>query len=297
VIDASYRKLVIINITNPAAPTLASTFGGDTLSLMDAYAGGNYAYVVGTGGLWVLDVSNPALPTQVGHSAAITHPSSVYVAGSYAFVVGDVKLWVINASIPTNPVVAGTYDMQESSGNVYVSDNYAYVLMPNYGLRVLDISNPANPTLVGQSEFDTWNSGEDVRVAGDYIYIAQSSNGLVILRPTALQVSPAAVTWLAQVGGANPPARTVNVGSTGSAVAWTAALNPAVGWLDAAPLSGTSPTNIALTANIAGLPVGQYNTQLVVTAAAGIGNSPQTIPITLNVVPEVHNLYLPLIPR
>jgi hypothetical protein len=218
----------------------------------------------------------------------------VYVAGNYAYVVGS-EFRVVDVSNPASPVVVGTYTLQEGGQGVYVSGNYAYVATCNSGLLVLDVSNPANPTKVG--EYNTLGCAKDVRVAGNYIYLADSDNGLVIVRPTALQVSPTAVTWLAQVGGANLPARTVNVGSTGTAVAWTAALNPAVGWLNAAPLSGTSPTNIALTANIAGLAVGQYQTQLVIQASEQVQGSPQTIPVTLIVVEHLYEIQLPLIVR
>jgi hypothetical protein len=105
------------------------------------------------------------------------------------------------------------------------------------------------------------------------------------------------VTWLAAAGGPDPAARVVTVESTGRPLAWTAVLSPTVGWLAAAPLSGTTPSAITLTAAIAGLPIGQYNTRLIVTAGAGSRNSPQTIPIALSVAQEVYDLYLPLILR
>jgi hypothetical protein len=70
-----------------AAPTAASSFGGDTLPMTNVRAIGNYAYVVGDGGLWVLDVSDQAHPTQVGY-AAMTSVGSVDVAGNYAFAGG-----------------------------------------------------------------------------------------------------------------------------------------------------------------------------------------------------------------
>jgi len=287
-----YSKLWIVNVANPAAPTVAGSVRDAAYSFLDVYVAGNYAYLVGSGGLWVFNVSNPAQPTQVGYSAGSIY--RVYVAGNYAYVVGS-EFRVVDVSNPASPVVVGTYTLQEGGQGVYVSGNYAYVATCNSGLLVLDVSNPANPTKVG--EYNTLGCAKDVRVAGNYIYLADSDNGLVILTPTALQVSPTAVTWMAQVGGANLPARTVNVGSTGTAVAWTAALNPAVGWLNAAPLSGTSPTNIALTANIAGLAVGQYQTQLVIQASEQVQGSPQTIPVTLIVVEHLYEIQLPLIVR
>jgi hypothetical protein len=300
-IDSSFGKLWIVNIADPAAPVVVSSFGGDAVRLTNVYAVGNQCYVVGEGGLWVLNVSNPAQPTQVGRIARGTY-SGVHAAGNYVYTVayaegaGNSEFRVLDVSNPANPVVRGTFSVDQYSSLLYVFGNSAYLSNGLYGgLLVLDVSNPTNPIQVGG--YDTVGATSDARVAGDYIYLADSDNGLVIVAPTALQVSPAVVTWMAKVGGANPSARTVNVGSTGSAVTWTAALNPAVGWLNAAPLSGTSPTNIALNANITGLSIGQYSTQLIATAGAGIRNSPQTIPITLIVAQEVHDLYLPFVVR
>ncbi|MGQ9771845.1 MAG: LVIVD repeat-containing protein [Thermogutta sp.] len=294
-IDSSNDRLWIVNIANPAAPTAASSFGGDTLRVTNVCAIGNYAYVVGDGGLWVLDVSDPAQPTQVGHNAAMLYLTGVDVVGNHAFVVGGAFFRVVDVSNPANPTEVYSLPLPESNGQVYVSGSYAYVTTCYYGLRVFDISNPANPTQVG--EYNTTSCAKKVRVAGDYIYIADGDDGLTVLTAPALRATPAAVTWLVAAGGPDPMARVVTVESTGRPLTWTAVLSPTVSWLAAAPLSGTTPTTITLTAAIAGLPIGQYNTQLIVTAGAGIGNSPQTIPITLIVAQEVYGLYLPLILR
>jgi len=292
-IDSSNRRLWIVNIANPAAPTAASSFGGDTLPVGSVCAIGNYAYVLGGGGLWVLDVSDPAHPQQVGY-VAMTSVGSVDVAGNYVFA-GGAFLRVVDVSNPANPTEVYSLALPESDGQVYVSGSYAYVTTCNYGLRVFDISNPANPIQVG--EYDTTGCARKVRVVGDYIYIADASNGLVILTSPALRAAPATVTWLAAAGGPDPAARVVTVESTSRPLTWTAMLSPTVGWLAAAPLSGTTPSAITLTAAISGLSIGQYNTQLIVTAGAGIGNSPQTIPIALIVAQEVDDFYLPLILR
>jgi hypothetical protein len=53
---------------------------------------------------------------------------------------------------------------------VYVSGNYAYVADGGAGLRVIDVSNPANPREVGF--FDTPGFAEDVYVSGNYAYVA-----------------------------------------------------------------------------------------------------------------------------
>jgi len=56
-------------------------------------------------------------------------------------------------------------------------------------------------------------------------------------------------------------------------------------WLLVSSTSGTTPTNLSITANPAGLAVGSYTGTVTITATAGtVANSPQTFSVTLNVV-------------
>jgi hypothetical protein len=48
------------------------------------------------------------------------------------------------------------------------------------GLRVVDVSDPAQPVEVGF--YDTPGHAYDVAVTGEYIYVADYHSGLVILR-------------------------------------------------------------------------------------------------------------------
>jgi len=52
---------------------------------------------------------------------------------------------------------------------VVVSEGYAYVAAATYGLRVVDISDPAHPVEVGA--YDTQSYAIGVDVAGDYAYV------------------------------------------------------------------------------------------------------------------------------
>ena len=64
---------------------------------------------------------------------------------------------------------------------------------------------------------------------------------------------------------------------------WTAAKDAA--WLTAAPLAGSSPANLTVTANRTGLTAGQWYTgHVIVTASAGTLDSPQTITVRLKVL-------------
>jgi hypothetical protein len=53
---------------------------------------------------------------------------------------------------------------------VTVTGNYAYVAIWGDGLRVVDVSDPANPTEVGLGPANA-GCGHEVAVAGDYVYV------------------------------------------------------------------------------------------------------------------------------
>ncbi len=288
--DANLR---VVNISNPANPTLFGSFDASGTA-SSVVVSGNYAYLGGSG-LRVLNIANPANPTQVGSTLTTWSTSDVAVSGSYAYLAGSYAgLRVVDVSNPANPSQVGSALLNSDSGSIAVSGNYAFVIAGNE-LRVLDISNPSTPVELFTFTTPLWPV--DVHASGEYVYV--TGNGMFILRlvPLALQAAPTSLVFMAQVGGANPAPRSVSITSNGRALNWTAGENPAVGWLNIAPSSGTTSSSVTVTPNIAGLGIGQYQTQLVVQANDPVQGSPQTIPITLLVVQTLNNLYLPLVLR
>ena len=60
-----------------------------------------------------------------------------------------------------------------------MAGNYAYVADDSNGLVIVDVTNPASPTLKGNYYTAGYSMG--VAVAGNYAYVADYSNGLVIV--------------------------------------------------------------------------------------------------------------------
>ena len=78
--------LVIVDVSNPAAPTLKGSYDTAGSSAGVAVAG-NYAYVAdGDNGLVIVDVSNPAAPTFKRQLRYRQGSTGVAVAGNYAYV-------------------------------------------------------------------------------------------------------------------------------------------------------------------------------------------------------------------
>jgi len=72
-----------------------------------------------------------------------------------------------------------------------------------------------------------------------------------------MQVSPLSLFFMAVAGGANPPSQGVNIiNKGGGTVNWIAVKDAS--WLSVSPASGTAPSVMSVSANIAGLPAGNY---------------------------------------
>ncbi|MBC8254828.1 MAG: hypothetical protein H8E35_12500 [Ardenticatenia bacterium] len=138
------------------------------------------------GGLRVVDVSNPASPTQLGSYDTPGWAEGVVVSGSTAYVAGGGGLRVVDVSNPASPTEIGFYDTPGWARGVAVSGSTAYVADYD-GLRVVDVADPATP--VGRGIYVTPGNANGVAVAGNTAYVADGAGGLFILRITKRQIT------------------------------------------------------------------------------------------------------------
>ncbi|MHB1037685.1 MAG: Ig-like domain-containing protein [Pirellulales bacterium] len=138
---------------------------------------GTLAYVADNVGLMIVDVSNPAAPTQVGRAGAAL---DVAVSGTLAYVAAySTGLVIYDVSNPAKPVRLGTYDTSDYARGVAISGTVAYVADSHAGLQIIDVTNPAAPVRIGG--YDTPGTAMDVAISGTLAYIADDDTGLVIL--------------------------------------------------------------------------------------------------------------------
>ncbi len=188
ILDGSGPMSEISSITIGSTPTGVSVAG-------------KYAYVVaqGTESLYIVDISDPRNPVQVGTAALGTQPFGIYVAGRYAYVTLFGAASVITVDI-SNPVAArkiATTTVGANPRAVYVAGKYAYVAnRTDNNISVLDISNPLAPiqiatTDVGGNPFAIYGQGR-------YVYTANNAEASISVVDVSnpyvpLQVSTAAV--------------------------------------------------------------------------------------------------------
>jgi len=149
---AGSSGLVVVDILNPAFPTVIGTLG------IPGYAAGiaqqgSYVYIVTSDTMRIIDVSNPSVPAQVG----VYQPSDfqpwddLAVSGNLVYLQdqwGD-ELHIINVSTPSVPTAAGVLGLPSSYSGVYVSGSTAYLGTSFDGLAIVSASNPSVPALLG----------------------------------------------------------------------------------------------------------------------------------------------------
>lgn len=104
--------------------------------------------------------------------------SSLALDGLHAFVTGSSGLDVV--TIQADPMVSSTVEM-ESAADVALRGGLAYVALGVVGLKIVDVSDPSLPEVVGQ--LGAVGSWEAVSVAGDFAYVARNGvgGGVVVL--------------------------------------------------------------------------------------------------------------------
>ena len=142
---------------------------------------GTLAYVAHSYlGLYVLDVSNPAAPVELGRYDTADNALGVTLSGNFAYVADRSSgLQIINISNPAAPTLRGSYDTTGSATEVAVSGSLAYVADGASGLQIIDVSNPTAPVLVGG--YDTSGYANGVALSSTLAYVADGKSGLVVL--------------------------------------------------------------------------------------------------------------------
>jgi len=184
--------LQIIDITDKKNPNIVGSCGGNTQHAYaeDVYVEGNYAYIAGDG-LQVIDITDKKNPNIIGICETNAH--GVYVKGNYAYVAGEDGLQIMDIADKKSPNIIGNYKLEyiikkeatEWVNDIYVEGNYAYIAVFNseMGLRIIDITDKENPSIIGSCD-NTPLKVYGVYVEGNYAYITDKEGGVFIIDKT-----------------------------------------------------------------------------------------------------------------
>jgi len=177
--------LSVVNIADPSDPIeIGSVIQGGYASLRSVVVADEYLYVVKRNHVTVLDVSTPSDPTVIASERIDIGQNSfgndIALNGTHAYIASDGGMPVVDILSPVNPTMVGSWeDVSCSFRGIAVHGNHAYLAGVGFsgvksGVAVMDISSPAEPTIV--SALVTPDDVSDIVVEGSYAYIAESGD-------------------------------------------------------------------------------------------------------------------------
>ena len=170
------KQMYILDISDPANPTLAGTYTSTAAEVREVALIGNYAYIACSwAGFEVIDISDPSSPTKVDSTHSGSGVAVAFeFANGYGFLANrESGIRVFDVSDPANPVHVTTYSTSASNAwasSITVNGNYLYVGIEHspYGMEVFDISNPAVQNKV--ATISGTNSVYSIAKDGNYVY-------------------------------------------------------------------------------------------------------------------------------
>ena len=198
--------MAILDIMHPTQPVILGMIDERTITIA---VDKDVVYKSGGGPLEVIDVSNPLRPTRLFEGSAGGDVEDLAVRGQYLYVATSRDLNVLDVSEPKTPRIIGAV---ENRGHMFALDlaedpatDRVYVYMTSGiirgpgvgddniggGLRVIDVTNPADPQEVWPCSNDdpcpNSDGPADITVDGSYAYVsywtdatAQERTGLVV---------------------------------------------------------------------------------------------------------------------
>jgi len=182
------QYLYFFSLDDPSSPVSTGTFHTTSYLGSTEPTGvewvGDIVYVVGFGyGIWVVDATDPSNPTEInwvywfsqGNRRLEVQNNLLIgvVTPSWNWYYGSLEYWDI--STPTNPVRLG-FGAGPRAVNLDIEGAYVYVANHSGGLQIVDLSNPASPSVVFES--DGWGSITDLAVTGAYGLTTNERDGV-----------------------------------------------------------------------------------------------------------------------
>ncbi|QQR60428.1 beta-propeller domain-containing protein [Candidatus Uhrbacteria bacterium] len=141
----------------------------------DCIVSGRYLYSVDTNSFDIVDITNATAPRRV-FSTTTSNGEKVRVQGSYAYaILGGNSVRVFDVTNATSPIQIASIALTSPSA-LAVSGRFLYV-NNSTAVRVYDIADPNNPTLLGSVAIG--NTPGEIDVAGKYLYITHNDLSVV----------------------------------------------------------------------------------------------------------------------
>jgi len=171
--------LQIIDVRNPTQPVKVS----EVMTSGLAYTlkkRGNLIYLADhRGGFHIIDVTDVNKPRLVSSYDTPGKSWAIDVLADIAYVADDTSGLLVFDVSNAQPRQIGQFNPGGAAEDIIVKGQLAFVSFFDKGLYVLDISNPAQPTVVAQLPIP--GNARSIDIVNDYAYIAGWESGLNIV--------------------------------------------------------------------------------------------------------------------
>lgn len=173
VTNSTSPSIAVINVSRPSAPTIVGSVGGSATALA---ASGGRVYALNGTQYTIIDVSVPSTPRVLGTGSNYS-AQGLDVSGNLLFLASPQVdpsaqtggLYVIDTTQPLAPVVMADLFNGYDNSAVGVDGGLALVCANSLGVRILDVSTPTAPAVVGELS----GTLRAVDVNGQYAYFTQ----------------------------------------------------------------------------------------------------------------------------
>jgi uncharacterized protein (TIGR03437 family) len=277
------------NATTPNSPVtwlfLGSSSGTTQQYLQVQISPGGLAVGTYTGSITISPTTGANLP-----SGALTIPVVLTVSASTTVTVSPSSLSFSQSQGATTPPASQTVTLTATGGSTSFTASVSPVTGGTW-LQVTPLSGTASGTLTAsvlQNSLSpgTYTSNIVLTFLNSATPTVTVPVSLVVTTAQAVTVTPTALSFAYQLGGAAPPTQTLKVTSTGGAATIAAAASSTTSWLSVTPTTGTTGadgTALTLTATVTPTSftaAGTYTGSITITPT---GQTAITVAVTVTV--------------
>lgn len=174
--------LVIVNVSNPAAPSYVGKLDLPNES-WDVKVSGNTAFMANYGGIRAVNITDKTAPALLSTLNVGNSPRKIDIVGTKLYAATATTMDIIDISNPAAMTLLGSYTLGGGAQGfgVVVSGNYAFVAkLGSNSVIVLDVANAAAPVLVktiGGIGVGSASSPRGVSLDGNSLLVSAGSAG------------------------------------------------------------------------------------------------------------------------
>jgi uncharacterized protein (TIGR03437 family) len=188
------------------------------------------------------------------------------------------------AALTQNVAVSGAPGPLTFSVSAIASSGNWLTATPGTANTPATVQVTANPSGLGINTYAGSITITSPGATGSPITIPVTLN---VVAPQTLTVTPASLQFAYTIGQTGAPAgQTVQVQSSGGAVAFGAAASSTGNWLQVSPATGTTPAALTVSVNAQGLSAGTYSGTVTVTSQNSLAATPVQVTLTVSTIPK-----------